>query len=84
MSTNVSLTPALEEYIKSKVSQGFYRSVSEFVRDAVRMYRKQDIEYLQEMHRELNQAAAEIDRGEISIFDIDEITERALKELDNE
>lgn len=84
MSTNVSLTPELEKYVKSKVEQGLYGSVSEFMRDAVRMYRRQDIEYLQEMHTELDQAGAEIDRGEISPLNMQEITEQALKELGND
>ena len=73
MSTNVSLTPALENYVKNKVAQGFYGSVSEFIREAIRLYRKQDLEYLQEMHANLNQAAGEIDRGEISPLNMQEI-----------
>ena len=76
MSTNISLTPELEEYARRKVASGLYGSVSEFMRDAVRLHRNQDIEhnlYLREMHRELDRAAAEIDRGEITPFNIQEI-----------
>ena len=73
MSTNVSLTPALENYVKNKVAQGFYGSVSEFIREAVRLYRRQDMEYLQEMHAQLDQAAGEIDRGEISLLNMQEV-----------
>ncbi len=73
MSTNVSLTPALENYVKNKVAQGFYGSVSEFIREAVRQYRKQDMEYLRGMHDNLNLAAEEIDRGEILPLDMQEI-----------
>ena len=73
MSTNVSLTPALEDYVKNKVAQGFYGSVSEFIRETVRLYRRQDMEYLQEMHANLDQAAGEIDRGEISPLNMQEI-----------
>ena len=73
MSTNVSLTPALENYVKNKVAQGFYGSVSEFIREAIRLYRRQDMEYLQEMHAQLDQAAGEIDRGEISLLNMQEV-----------
>ena len=73
MSTNVSLTPALENYVKNKVAQGFYGSVSEFIREAIRLYRKQDLEYLQEMHANLDEAAREIDLGEISSLNMQEI-----------
>ncbi len=73
MSTNISLTPALEDYVKNKVAQGFYGSVSEFIREAVRLYRKQDMEYLRGMHDNLDQAAGEIDRGEILPLDMQEI-----------
>ena len=34
---NVSLTPALEEFVNSKVSQGFYNSASEVIREALRL-----------------------------------------------
>ena len=33
---NVSLTPALHEYVRGKVSRGGYESASEVVRDALR------------------------------------------------
>lgn len=87
MSTNISLTPELEEYVKSKVASGLYGSISEFMRDAVRVHRKQDIEnhiYLRELSSELAQAGTEIDKGEISPLNMMEVANDALRELENE
>lgn len=45
---NVSLTPKLEEYTKSKISSGLYNNASEVVREALRLMieREQDHEKL--------------------------------------
>lgn len=80
MSTNVSLTPELEEYAKGKVAQGLYSSMSELMRDALRLLRRNDIEYQQEMNSELNQAALEIDQGDITPLNMKEI----INEVDSE
>jgi putative addiction module CopG family antidote len=85
MSTNISLTPELEAYAKNQVSSGLYSSISEFMREAIRIHREKNLEhrlYLSEMNRELNQAAAEIDSNNISPFNMQKITEEALNELD--
>jgi antitoxin ParD1/3/4 len=42
MTLNVSLTPQLEELIKSKVSSGMYTSASELVREALRLLEERD------------------------------------------
>ena len=39
---NVSLTPELERYARSKVESGRYNSVSEVVREALRLSQKED------------------------------------------
>lgn len=87
MSTNISLTPELEQYAKSQVASGLYGSVSEFMRDAVRLHREKNLEhrlYLHEMHKELAQASAEIDQGKISPLNIKEMTEHVFSEQENE
>jgi len=87
MSTNISLTPELELYAKSQVSSGLYNSVSEFMREAVRLHREKHIErqlYLQAMHKELSHAEAEIDQGKLSSFNMQELTELAFNEIDSE
>jgi|GEM_PF-399540 len=87
MSTNVSLTPELEQYAKAQVASGLYGSVSEFMRDAVRLHRERSLEsklYIQAMHSELTTAASEIDQGDVMPLIMDEITEQAFEELDSE
>ena len=87
MSTNISLTPELEIYAKNQVSSGLYNSVSEFMREAVRLHREKNMEhqlYLQAMHKELSLAEIEIDQGKLSPFNMQEITDRAFNELDDE
>lgn len=37
---NVSLTPQLESYLKQKVAGGMYNSVSEVIREALRLQEK--------------------------------------------
>ena len=86
MSTNISLTPELEEYARNQVACGLYGSISEFMREAVRLHREKNLEhrlYLHEMHKELAQASAEIDRGEISPLNIKEMTEHVFSEQEN-
>ncbi len=39
---NVSLTPKLEDFVKSKVKAGDYNNASEVVREAVRLLQKED------------------------------------------
>ena len=34
---NISLTPALEKFVQDKVASGFYNSVSEVIREALRL-----------------------------------------------
>jgi len=39
---NVSLTPELENYVKAKVATGMYNSVSEVMREALRLMEERD------------------------------------------
>ena len=41
---NVSLTPKLEDFVKQKVDQGLYNSVSEVMREALRLLVERDAE----------------------------------------
>lgn len=87
MSTNISLTPELESYAKGMVSRGLYKSISEFMREAVRLHREKNREreiYLDAMNKELNLAANEIDQNEISPLDMNQIKEQAFQQLEDE
>ena len=77
MSTNVSLTPELEEYINSKVKSGDYRSASEVVRDGLRLLKEKD--NLQEAKlRALREAVQQgIESGESTSLDMDETLQKA-------
>ncbi len=83
MSTNISLTPELEEYAKDQVASGLYGSVSEFMREAVRMHRMVNLEhrlYIRELHNELTQAASEIDNNETEPHNMREIMDEVHSE----
>lgn len=59
MGNNVSLTPALDAYVRAKVDSGRYASASEVVREALRLLQEQD--RLQAV--KLEELRAEIRRG---------------------
>ena len=66
---NVSLTPELESYARSKVESGRYRSASEVVREALRLLQERDarLAHLRERIRE------GIESGDPTPYDRDEI-----------
>ena len=39
---NISLTPVLEKFVQDKVASGFYNSVSEVIREALRLLALKD------------------------------------------
>ena len=41
-SMNISLTPTLEKFVQDKVASGLYNSVSEVIREALRMMASKD------------------------------------------
>jgi antitoxin ParD1/3/4 len=64
---NVSLTPALEEFVAGKVQAGRYNSASEVVREALRLLEEHEqtrAAQLAEFNRELGRRLASLDRGE--------------------
>ncbi|MGB8700795.1 MAG: type II toxin-antitoxin system ParD family antitoxin [Thermosynechococcaceae cyanobacterium] len=73
---NISLTPHLENLVKSKVESGLYNSASEVMRDALRLLeerdRMQEIR-LEELRREIQKG---IDSGTATPLDIEEIKAR--------
>lgn len=44
---NVSLTPTLEDFVKSKVSSGLYNNASEVMREALRLLREKEVKQQQ-------------------------------------
>jgi antitoxin ParD1/3/4 len=64
---NVSLTPALEKFVNTKVQTGRYNSASEVVREALRLLEEHErarAAQLGEFNKKLGQRLAALDRGE--------------------
>lgn len=77
---NVSLTPQLESYVKQKVAAGMYNSVSEVMREALRLLEERDALKdikLAALRRDLQDGIDELDRGEGTPLDMDEIKAKA-------
>lgn len=78
---NISLTPHLDELVKGKVESGLYNSVSEVMRDALRLLEERDQLRdlrLEELRRDIQKG---IDSGEATPLDIQEIKARGRKRL---
>ncbi len=79
---NVSLTPQLEELVRSKVASGMYNSASEVVREALRLLEEHDrirTMKLQTLRAELQESIDAIDRGEAVTFDPHDIIDRGMQ-----
>lgn len=77
---NVSLTPELENYIKQKVSAGMYNSASEVMREALRLLEERDALRelkLEALRRDIREGINELDRGEGTPLDMEEIKAKA-------
>ena len=76
---HLSLTPKLEEFVKSKVDNGLYNNASEVVREALRLMREhEDIRRLKlaRLKKALAKGEADLAAGRFtSITDDDELTE---------
>lgn len=77
---NVSLTPQLESYVKQKVASGMYNSVSEVMREALRLLEERDAlkdMKLAALRCDLQDGIDELERGEGTPLDMDEIKAKA-------
>ncbi|MET0026854.1 MAG: type II toxin-antitoxin system ParD family antitoxin [Candidatus Thiodiazotropha sp.] len=82
---NVSLTPQLESYVKQKVAGGMYSSVSEVIREALRLLEERDALQsmkLEALRQDIIQGLTSLDNGEGKPLDIDAIKARALSAQD--
>ena len=78
---NISLTPHLEDIVKSKVESGLYNSASEVMREALRLLEERDrLRELrfEELRREIQKG---IDSGAATPLDMEEIKARGRKRL---
>ncbi len=81
---NISLTPQLENYIKQKVETGMYNSVSEVVREALRLLEERDslqAMKLEALKADIQQGLDSLERGEGKPLDIEQIKARGQQLL---
>lgn len=77
---NISLTSHQETYVKQKVATGMYNSVSEVMREALRLLEERDAlkeMKLETLRRELQVGLDQLDRGEGTPLDMEAIKEKA-------
>jgi len=78
---NISLNPHFEELVKGKVESGLYNSVSEVMREALRLLEERDQLRelrLEELRREIQKG---INSGSATPLDIDEIKRQGRARL---
>ena len=79
---NISLNPHFEELVKGKVESGLYNSVSEVMREALRLLEERDQLRdlrLEALRRDIQKG---MDSGEATPLDIEGIKSRGRKRLD--
>jgi len=81
---NISLTPELESFVKQKVSTGLYNSVSEVIREALRLLEEKEViksMKLQALKSDIQQGLDSLDAGEGTPLDIESIKAKGRKIL---
>ena len=77
---NVSLTPELEQYIRTKVDSGRYLSASEVVREALRLLEQKE-KRLEELRVEIQKG---LDSGRSELLNMEAIKAKARNRLSEE
>jgi antitoxin ParD1/3/4 len=77
---NVSLTPELEQYIRTKVDSGRYLSASEVVREALRLLEQKEIR-LEDLRVEIQKG---LDSGRSKLLNMEAIKAKARNRLSEE
>ena len=77
---NVSLTPELEQYIRTKVDSGRYLSASEIVREALRLLEQKE-KRLEELRVEIQKG---LDSGRSELLNMEAIKAKARNRLSEE
>lgn len=81
---NVSLTPQLESYIKQKLEKGMYNSVSEVVREALRLLEERDALQamkLEALRKDITEGLESLDSGKGRPLDVKGIKTKGRKRL---
>lgn len=72
---NVSLTPKLEQWVQSKVADGYYTSSSEVVREALRtmaQYEEERSKRAATLKRDISTGLEQVSNSQFVAFDPDE------------
>ena len=77
MATNVSLTPELEEYVNTKVRSGDYKSVSEVVREGLRLLKEKDASQQAKLQGLREAIMVGIDSGAATPLDMNQVIAEA-------
>lgn len=83
---NVSLTPELETLVNNKVKSGMYHTASEVIREGLRLLKEQDDlrqVRLNQLRKEIEIGAAQIENGQYSDHDADDL-QPLVQEMLNE
>jgi len=81
---NVSLTAELEHYVKAKVATGMYHSVSEVMREALRLMEERDALYtvrLDALRQDINKSLDSIKQNGSKPLDIEAIKAKGRAHL---
>ncbi len=81
---NVSLTPALEDFVNQKVSSGRYGSASEVVREALRLLEDRDRlrdAQIGDLKKEVEKGLRQLDTGDGQVLDVAAIKQKARRQL---
>jgi len=81
---NVSLTPKLESLLKQKVETGMYNSVSEVVREALRLLEERDsvnAMKLEALRKDINAGVTSLDQEGGSTLDVKSIKAKGRQQL---
>lgn len=81
---NVSLTSELESYVKAKVATGMYNSVSEVMREALRLLEERDAMQavrLEALRQDINNGLGSLEREGSKPLDIDAIKAKGREKL---
>lgn len=78
MTMHINLSPEMENFIKGKVSSGFYGNATEVIRDAIRRMQAEEVR-LKAWRSAIQAGDDELDRGEGVPY-----TAKALKEITDE
>jgi len=83
MTMHINLSPEMEQYIKTKVSSGFYGNATEVIRDAIRRMEAQERQ-IAAFQAAVAKGDAELDRGEGVPYTrtlMESLTQTALQEM---